>query len=279
MKNQEHEDAAKATIKAAIEAATSAGTLLAATAMPMACVADASHATRTFLADTLEGFGFATSECAQLTALNAALDAGPARPRRHRIVRGRNRSLRDDGAARGQGLRRQGPGARSAHLADGGSGAGARREARSRHAAVAGDAVHRRHLARRRCGAGPGEARAGSRRRERRGCRRAATRADVPAQDGCAYARAQRRRGGDRRRSFERRDRAGGAGDRPPGGRLAQLPCPDRRSRDRGRAADRVPSGSGVGRNAVPAVARSADLRGTHHRDRRRGGRCRAGRS
>ena len=77
MKNQEHEDAAKATIKAAIEAATNAATLLAATAMPMACVADASHATRTFLANTLEGFGFATSECAQLTALNAALDAGP----------------------------------------------------------------------------------------------------------------------------------------------------------------------------------------------------------
>src|SRR5436190_12339830 len=73
MKNQEHEDAAKATIKAA----TNAATLLAATAMPMACVADASHATRTFLADTLEGFGFATSECAQLTALNAALDAVP----------------------------------------------------------------------------------------------------------------------------------------------------------------------------------------------------------
>ena len=77
MKNQEHEDAAKATIKSAIEAATNAATLLAATAMPMACVADASHATRTFLTDTLEGFGFATSECAQLTALNAALDAGP----------------------------------------------------------------------------------------------------------------------------------------------------------------------------------------------------------
>ena len=38
MKNQEHEDAAKATI----EAATNAATLLAATAMPMACVADAS---------------------------------------------------------------------------------------------------------------------------------------------------------------------------------------------------------------------------------------------
>jgi len=73
MKNQEHEDAAKATIKAA----TNAATLLAATAMPMACVADASHATRTFLTDTLEGFGFATSECAQLTALNATLDAGP----------------------------------------------------------------------------------------------------------------------------------------------------------------------------------------------------------
>src|SRR3954454_14271058 len=72
MKNQEHEDAAKATIKAA----TNAATLLAATAMPMACVADASPATRTFLADTLEGFGFATSECAQLAALTAALDAG-----------------------------------------------------------------------------------------------------------------------------------------------------------------------------------------------------------
>jgi len=64
MKNQEHDDAAKATIKSAIEAATSAATLLAATAMPMACVADASHATRTFLADTLDSFGFATSECA-----------------------------------------------------------------------------------------------------------------------------------------------------------------------------------------------------------------------
>src|SRR4249920_333878 len=75
MKNQEHEDAAKATIKAAIEASTSAATLLAATAMPMACVADASHATRTFLTDTLEGFGFATRECARLAALGAALDA------------------------------------------------------------------------------------------------------------------------------------------------------------------------------------------------------------
>ena len=73
MKNQEREDAAKASI----EAATTVATLRAATAMPMACVADASHATRTFIADTLEGFGFATSECAQLAALSAALDARP----------------------------------------------------------------------------------------------------------------------------------------------------------------------------------------------------------
>ena len=43
--------------------------------MPSACVADARQSTRTFLTDTLEGFGFATRECARLAALGAALDA------------------------------------------------------------------------------------------------------------------------------------------------------------------------------------------------------------
>ena len=45
------------------------------------------------------------------------------------------------------------------------------------------------------------------------------------------------------------------------GGGLALLSCPERRRRDRGRAPDRVLSRSGVGRNAVPAVARSPGLR------------------
>jgi EAL domain-containing protein (putative c-di-GMP-specific phosphodiesterase class I) len=73
MKNQESEDAAKA----AIAAATRAATLGWRQAMPSACVADARQSTRTFLADTLEEFGFATSECADLAALGAVLDARP----------------------------------------------------------------------------------------------------------------------------------------------------------------------------------------------------------
>jgi EAL domain-containing protein (putative c-di-GMP-specific phosphodiesterase class I)/CheY-like chemotaxis protein len=73
MKNQESEDAAKAAIKAATQAAT----LRRQPAMPSACVAEARQPTRTFLADTLEGLGFATCECAQLAALGAMLDARP----------------------------------------------------------------------------------------------------------------------------------------------------------------------------------------------------------
>ena len=71
MKNQESEDAANAAIRAAAKAATSGRRQ----AMPSACVADARQSTRTFLTDTLEGFGFATRECARLAALGAALDA------------------------------------------------------------------------------------------------------------------------------------------------------------------------------------------------------------
>jgi EAL domain-containing protein (putative c-di-GMP-specific phosphodiesterase class I) len=71
MKNQESEDAANAAIGAAAKAATSGWRQ----AMPSACVADARQSTRTFLTDTLEGFGFATRECARLAALGAALDA------------------------------------------------------------------------------------------------------------------------------------------------------------------------------------------------------------
>ena len=71
MKNQESEDAANAAIRAAAKAATSGWRQ----AMPSACVADARQSTRTFLTDTLEGFGFATRECARLAALGAALDA------------------------------------------------------------------------------------------------------------------------------------------------------------------------------------------------------------
>jgi CheY-like chemotaxis protein len=71
MKNQESEDAAKAAVRAATEAATLGWRQ----AMPSACVADARQTTRTFLTDTLEGFGFATRECARLAALGAALDA------------------------------------------------------------------------------------------------------------------------------------------------------------------------------------------------------------
>jgi CheY-like chemotaxis protein len=71
MKNQESEDAAKAAVRAATEAATLGWRQ----AMPSACVADARQSTRTFLTDTLEGFGFATRECARLAALGAALDA------------------------------------------------------------------------------------------------------------------------------------------------------------------------------------------------------------
>ena len=71
MKNQESEDAANAAIRAAAKAATSGWRQ----AMPSACVADARQSTRTFLTDTLDGFGFATRECARLAALGAALDA------------------------------------------------------------------------------------------------------------------------------------------------------------------------------------------------------------
>ena len=71
MKNQESEDAAKAAVRAATEAATLGWRQ----AMPSACVADARQSTRTFLTDTLDGFGFATRECARLDALSAALDA------------------------------------------------------------------------------------------------------------------------------------------------------------------------------------------------------------
>lgn len=68
MRNQENEDAAKA--------ATKAATLRRPATMPHACVADARQPTRTFLAETLEGFGFAASECADVAELEAALNAG-----------------------------------------------------------------------------------------------------------------------------------------------------------------------------------------------------------
>ncbi|HSJ39987.1 MAG TPA: EAL domain-containing protein, partial [Xanthobacteraceae bacterium] len=73
MKNQESEDAAEAATKTAAAAAM----LRRRTAMPVACVAEAKAPTRTFLIETLEGFGFAACECAQLAALGTALDARP----------------------------------------------------------------------------------------------------------------------------------------------------------------------------------------------------------
>jgi len=73
MKNQESEDAAEAATKTAAAAAM----LRRRTAMPVACVAEARAPTRTFLIETLEGFGFAACECAQLAALGTALDARP----------------------------------------------------------------------------------------------------------------------------------------------------------------------------------------------------------
>ncbi len=73
MKNQESEDAAEAARKSAAAVAR----LRARTAMPVACVAEARVPTRTFLIETLEGFGFAACECAQLAALGTALDARP----------------------------------------------------------------------------------------------------------------------------------------------------------------------------------------------------------
>ena len=73
MKNQESEDAAEAASKTAAAAAM----LRRRTAMPVACVAEARAPTRTFLIETLEGFGFAACECAQLAALSTALDARP----------------------------------------------------------------------------------------------------------------------------------------------------------------------------------------------------------
>ena len=73
MKNQESEDAAEAASKTAAAAAM----LRRRTAMPVACVAEAKAPTRTFLIETLEGFGFAACECAQLAALGTALDARP----------------------------------------------------------------------------------------------------------------------------------------------------------------------------------------------------------
>ncbi|MGZ3351540.1 MAG: EAL domain-containing protein, partial [Xanthobacteraceae bacterium] len=45
--------------------------------MPIACVAGARAPMRTFLIETLEGFGFAACECAELAALGTALDARP----------------------------------------------------------------------------------------------------------------------------------------------------------------------------------------------------------
>ena len=92
----------------------------------------------------------------------------------------------------------------------------------------------------------------------------------VPAEAGRAHARAQRRRGGDAAvirangssMTAIRVPPPVGAGDRPAGGGLAQLSCPDRAAVE---IALELPiaffRGSGVGRNAVPAVARSPGLR------------------
>src|SRR5262249_21064456 len=67
-----------------------------------------------------------------------------ARPRRDRIVGGRDRGLRDGGIAGGQGIRRQSASAWPASFAHGGGDPGARCEARPCHAALAPDPLQPR---------------------------------------------------------------------------------------------------------------------------------------
>jgi hypothetical protein len=152
-------------------------------------------------------------------------------------------------------------------IADGGGGPRARQDARPGDAAIACDPVQRRDLGRRggvllhakaapapppeaprlRARAHPsyGTSPSSTRARSRSAAPRRAAAADDPSE----------------RIEHERRSAFAAARSERVMARVAEdwrcFPCPERRRRDRARAPDRVLSRSGVGRNAVPAVARS----------------------